>query len=299
MSTLRRRISMAILSTLVVLTTGAALAWACTPQAYINLSSTSGGPGDTVTVTGRGFIDGPVEIYWNESGTAPLATARGPEFSIPVTIPQAASGVHYVTTAARTPDGQLVGSPSRAFEIQGAALTPTGPSGGAPNDSRPAPKGTGRPLGDTPSPERPGALQLTGASPPRDRTPARSQAPSASGGPALDSSAAVRTPSLDDVPGDSTPTSGRGQAVGGVSDSAPAPSAGSAVADLWSGFGSSRAPSLLSGEAADVPGADGGSPLAVGVGLMGLGLVALFAGFAMAEVRRRRRAPVDLDRPGG
>jgi len=74
------------------------------------------------------------------------------------------------------------------------------------------------------------------------------------------------------------------------------PSARSAAGDLWSGFGSSQTPSLLAGGAPEAAGGGAGSPLAVGLGLMGVGLMALVGGFAMAETRRRRRAPVDADR---
>jgi len=59
--------------------------------------------------------------------------------------------------------------------------------------------------------------------------------------------------------------------------------------ELWSGFGTpaspSRGPSLL-----DNPAAGGSHPsqLALGVGLLGLGLLAMFSGVTMTQIRRRR-----------
>lgn len=80
--------------------------------------------------------------------------------------------------------------------------------------------------------------------------------------------------------------------VAGVSQPVAAPSAQTASADLWSGYASAdTGPGLATGTEAvgDVVGSRSGSPsLALGVGLLGFGLVALFAGFAVAELRRRK-----------
>lgn len=62
----------------------------------------------------------------------------------------------------------------------------------------------------------------------------------------------------------------------------------SATADLWSGFRSGSTPSTLAPPAGEEPERGSSSALAVGAGLLGLGAMALFAGFAVAEVRRRR-----------
>lgn len=69
------------------------------------------------------------------------------------------------------------------------------------------------------------------------------------------------------------------------------PSTQTVAADLWSGFGSADGLATNS-DASRVVGSSGGdgSQLAVGVGLLGSGLVALGAGFTVAEVRRRKAA---------
>lgn len=78
------------------------LAWACTPAATAESSSSAGPSGTIVKITGKGFLgpeasSAPVEIRWN-SPTGPVLTAtNGPEFSVPVTIPQdATAGLFYL-----------------------------------------------------------------------------------------------------------------------------------------------------------------------------------------------------------
>ncbi len=68
----------------------------------------------------------------------------------------------------------------------------------------------------------------------------------------------------------------------------PGPSERSASGDLWSGFESGAAGSLVPSPT-DGASADGQRvPLGVGMALLGFGLTALLAGFGLAEVRRRR-----------
>jgi len=77
------------------------------------------------------------------------------------------------------------------------------------------------------------------------------------------------------APATATPTSSAG------------PSAASATGDLWSAFapGSEPVPSSDVTTAAESPTSRN---LAIGVGLMGIGSAAVFGGFAVATVRRRR-----------
>ncbi|HUP71177.1 MAG TPA: hypothetical protein VM142_15395 [Acidimicrobiales bacterium] len=94
-------------------------------------------------------------------------------------------------------------------------------------------------------------------------------------------------------------TTASGQVVFGGSEaeapSAPEPgvvsaSAGTASGDTWSGFASETKPSLLLDDnlVADAAPNGKGSAPALGVGLLGSGMVAMFAGFAVAELRRKR-----------
>jgi len=77
----------------------------------------------------------------------------------------------------------------------------------------------------------------------------------------------------------------------------PRPSAASANGDLWSGFASEP----TRGGLGDIT-APAGSPattLSIGMGLLGLALVALVASFGIAAVRRRKAlVPVAGERPG-
>jgi hypothetical protein len=64
-----------------------------------------------------------------------------------------------------------------------------------------------------------------------------------------------------------------------------------ATGDLWSAFRGRKAPAAPSGGIAGDLTADAsgqGPQLAIGAGLLGLGLVALLGAFAVAETRRRR-----------
>lgn len=132
-------------STLVV--TGVA-AFACTNLATLNLSSTSGSPGDQVTVTGSSFRvprDGtspsPVAIHWNSATENALVTDVIPDqsgaFTATVTVPDATPG-NYVIVAtqlrptadgsggAHDPVSHEFGTPARAgFVVEGASAPAT------------------------------------------------------------------------------------------------------------------------------------------------------------------------------
>lgn len=72
------------------------------------------------------------------------------------------------------------------------------------------------------------------------------------------------------------------------------PPEGSATGDLWSGLSPGRAPASLTPSPADGRAVEDrdGRGLAVTAGLVGLALATLFAGFAVAEGRRRRALAV-------
>ena len=105
----------AFVGALGVVATFTALAWACTPQAYIDIPGASGPPGTSVSVTGRGFVAAPVEITWSGGGV--LGTATGPDFAVTVKIPEAAPGVYYITATARDTASGVTGHATRAFEV--------------------------------------------------------------------------------------------------------------------------------------------------------------------------------------
>ncbi len=76
-----------------------------------------------------------------------------------------------------------------------------------------------------------------------------------------------------------------------------APSEQSATGDLWSGFaaGASLIPSVMD---PSVSTSEADSTLPVGLGLLGLGAVALLGGLAVAEGRRRRALVLPRGEPG-
>src|SRR3954454_18928449 len=114
----------------------AAIAWACTPQAFISVSPSSGPAGSVVTVTGNRFAaDGRVELRVGSVDSAPIATATGPTFSVQVTIPQDAKPGQTVIIGALgyDQDGQPAAQPAAGFTIPG-------PKTAAPAATRPAPK---------------------------------------------------------------------------------------------------------------------------------------------------------------
>ena len=144
-----------------------AVAFACTNLATLNISSSSGKPGDVVKVTGTSFGRStektplnPVVLHWNAVDGPVLATVEADSagnIAADVTIPQAPAG-SYVIVATQTkqvveqPAGMtghnpradnVFGTPARvAFTITGAgADTATSPVGATsvtvPGDSSP------------------------------------------------------------------------------------------------------------------------------------------------------------------
>ena len=105
-----------LLSTLAVavaLLVPAALAWACTPSANVSVRPASAPAGAAVKVTGREFLDGPVEIRFaslrgghSAAGRGRLLRkVRGPSFSVRVRVPRVRAGRHLVVAVGRGADG--------------------------------------------------------------------------------------------------------------------------------------------------------------------------------------------------
>ena len=331
MSTRQRHASLVVVVAVLALSAfGAALAWACTPKSYIDFSATSGHPGDTVAVTGKGFVSGPVEIHWNGATGPVLATAAGPDFTVKITIPQVAPGVYYPHGVARDADGQITGDAPRAFQVQGTAAPATA--------STPAPDRSPGPVTAT----APGSRPLSPAVPThrtaaggRNRAPANGRDRTAANGggqrPYLVSrthhpAATIANPATGaPVPAPAIPTSAVtkeksgvtvfSDSVGGAGRESDPRSLRRAPAQAWH-LSAGWHPHLVRGDgAAPQParstvdqalalgrrtspasqevGRQAGPPLAIGAGLLGVGLVLLFGGFAVAQVRTRRRVLAD------
>ena len=94
-------------------------AWACIPQArLVSIEPrSSGASGTQVTVKAVAFDTGPAEVRWNASDGPRLATAVGPDFSVPVTIPAADEGLHTIVVLSRSPNGTLGNAGTAAFQV--------------------------------------------------------------------------------------------------------------------------------------------------------------------------------------
>lgn len=305
-----------------VVLVAAALAFACTPQAEISLTPSVGPAGSTITVAGSGFSSrgGPVEVYWKSRSTAPVATAE-PDLtgrvSLSFVVPPDTQGGYYTVVAIQNP-----AYPARAvFHVPGAAPAPEPaprpepapqPEPAPLAEAAPQPGGTGQaPAPNAGQQPSAGRQRSGGREPGAGRRPSGRERPdSARGKPAAgrpqrpaSPNAVVRDRSGRLVFGGSAapagdPPHGRRAAGAGAPRGAPGkalgagegPARGSASGDLWSGFASERNQSLTGGGSeATLPSSGSARTFAVGLGLLGLGLLALFSGFLIAAVRRRSR----------
>lgn len=291
-------------------------------------SSSYGPAGSGVTLEGTGWREGSVEVRWNSAAGELLARpAAGPDgsFSVAVTIPgQAKPGVYTIYFVQPAPTRDVSQQVARAsYEVTPSDSSSPAPngggSGGAPahqnssstsgtesqsssgggrsdastsggrstsgsGSSAPSEGGTHSFAGPPPrsapgsQPEPVGqpadqpAGRVTTAAPATDR----SGAVATSGGQAVFAGSLATTsaqPATPPAPGDERVVAG--------------PAATSVSGDLYSGFASGGDASLLPDFDA-TPAAGGPAPAALGVGLLGLSLVALFGGFAAAEARRRK-----------
>lgn len=116
---------------LTVVLCGAAAAWACVPQPLISIQPQSSGPaGSQVTVDGVSLGPGPVEIRWNRLDGPTLAKSSGPNFSQPVTIPEAPEGLYTIIVIQREPGGAIAGSGRAAFQVSAPGVSrPVAPAG--------------------------------------------------------------------------------------------------------------------------------------------------------------------------
>lgn len=323
-----------------MVTVGVGVAWACSPQAYVNpLSTDTGREGAPLRVSGGSFLSGvPVEIRWNSPAGPLLGTAPGPNFSTTVTVPaDATPGVYYVVALARNADGTIAGKGSASFEVQAPAGTAPGgtaPGGTAPGGTAP---GAAVPGGAGPGTHgAPGAPSTTpggagGSSRTQVRRTEKARPPSVLVGGALERTRsaapqvrrteesrqrAVRVGGAHERTGSAGPESVARAATGRASSNPPivrtseGPVFGGSVASTAAGSvarrtraegsawstargarraGSGKDASILPDAGGPETSTSSSSPLlAIGAGLVGLGLMTLFAGFLVAETRRRR-----------
>lgn len=99
----------------------AGVAFACTAVAGVEVVGSRGTPGSQTVVEGRRFEPGPVQLRWNTADGPLLATATGPEFSVPVTVPDAPDGVAFVIAVQRDSKGTTWRVPGSLQVGRGAA----------------------------------------------------------------------------------------------------------------------------------------------------------------------------------
>ncbi|HTJ74106.1 MAG TPA: hypothetical protein VL337_01970 [Acidimicrobiales bacterium] len=128
---LKKKATLAVATAAAVLVVVAAGAFACTNLATLNLSSTAGKAGDTVTVTGTSFAvarDGgpslPVVLHWNGVDGAVLAQAvpdSAGNISATFTVPDGLPGYYVLVATQRDAKGvDTYGTPARAsYQILG------------------------------------------------------------------------------------------------------------------------------------------------------------------------------------
>lgn len=293
-------------SVLAVLVT-AATAWACTATASLSASPGEAPAGSRVMVTGGQLGSGPVELRWDSTTGPVLTTAQGPDFTVAVTIPSSANvDTHLIyasnstyPTATRVVFQVVPGTPNQprntarsgsrgtnaGSSISGAGDAGSDTSGsiatqgsGAVSSESGAgfPAATGSPAGAQPSTAREtsGTSSNQTALAPAAQT-AATATPDSAGRPI----GAQATAAPGDEPTRATPGAEAAEAAG--------PSPASATGDPWSGFEPGR--SLERGASLIDPASDSSSlPLQAGVLAFGGALVALFAGFGVAELRRAR-----------
>lgn len=141
-----------LLGAIALIGSQAMAAWACVPQPLISIEPRASGPtGTRVTVRGLA-IQGPVEIRWSSVDGPRLALATGPDFAVPVTIPDSVNGLYSIMVFVRLPDGSVGSSGQAAFLVtsssdsQGPAQPPrsTPPSAAQRTESRSSGNVSGR-----------------------------------------------------------------------------------------------------------------------------------------------------------
>ena len=302
-----------------------ALAWACNPQAYLTLDKAVYAPGDNVRVSGSFFKnEATITVSIDKTGQSVAVTTSGngafsTTFALPASAPvggYTVQAVGYEANGQITPGLPARGSFSVAAAVAAPAAAPAAPQASAPQASAPsqsqapAPAQASRPVA-RPSSSRADAdfrepsiinepnVQTSRAPGSSVRVGGSSGSESAvsSGGravfggsvaPAVSAAPVVGAPPVVAAPASRSraerSAAGTSRAVGAsVAER-------TAADDVWSAVGAGSAPSVLpfAGDGVAVSSPRSGSQLALGLVLLGGGVLALVGGLAAGEARRRR-----------
>lgn len=92
--------ALALLALVGAFVAAGAVAWACTPRAWIEIEPSRGASGTEVQVTGGAFTeDEKVRIYWKTSSGQVLGEEMGPSFTTTVVIPEEPEGTTHTILA--------------------------------------------------------------------------------------------------------------------------------------------------------------------------------------------------------
>jgi hypothetical protein len=101
--------------------------------ASLSVSTTNPLPGETITVSGTGFVAN-ANVRLELDGTTPLKTVQADgsgNFTTSVTLPSSVTGTHTIVATTGIPTGGTCGTPTVGLNIQPAsASSPGGPPGG-------------------------------------------------------------------------------------------------------------------------------------------------------------------------
>lgn len=265
--------------------------------------------GSYVSVAGQGWEKGAaVQFSWGTTvpGAAELLTLPDTDssFHVTVRVPTGAPGEIYLISASQP------GAQNAALRTgTGHPFMITNPDGSLPSSTSKAssPSGTTSVAGSgrlPTAPTAPAAPEAQAANPAQASTPAAAGAASTVVIPSGPATSAAPAPVPGHAPAPRSTESPAARSAAATAVQAPAPATADAAAppaaapslrtvtgELWSGFSADgqRGTSLVtvSGSTAST---QGPSPSELGVGLLGVGIVALFGGFGVAEFRRRRVA---------
>jgi hypothetical protein len=283
----------------------AAIAWACGPNRQMQMDRFVYEPGQTVTVRGSNFQAGAELRFTLEPGSNEVARVTVPtDTSFEVAFPAPSTPGSYVVQAQGYQNGERIDwlVSRESFEVrQPQSTTPPSTETPTPGATAPAP-GTTAPAPGATAPSGPGTSPRTqrGAERPAARSGEGRRVGSRAGGGAVRPGDVTMIRQGRRVFAGSVPRQQRVAAAGLSPAPGRRPAAGfasrgerssqrSAVGDVWSGFGTSRNPSLVPKDG-DPAVADGGSSSGVawGIGLLSLGLLTLVGAVGVAEARRRR-----------
>ena len=281
--------------------------------AQVSLSPTTGPAGSAFTVTGSGFPAADVEIRWDTQSGPLLATATGPDFSVPVVVPDdAVPNSHPVLAVVR--NGNAVSTSSAAYQVAGGATDPVTTTTTVAADTTTtaapvvttSPPATSPPATSAPSGAGSGGVSgraasgVTGGIEPSLLETTTGQAALAAG----DGAGGTATSTTVAVTPTAAGATGAAGANGATAATGPSASAGPDPAAQASPAAAARTPGVAApttakagvggGDALGSPRTSSSSAPVRSPALLVLGLLLVLAGAAFLAVRNQRRpAPAD------